>query len=114
MSPTGCHFLVRRKENEPWRIVKIACLYARLRNGWNVEKALLTPEKQIKKMTNAQKIRAMSDEELAEFLVVANPTNCLDCAFSCGWRCQPDRQDYSDTEKCLEGKKRWLKQPAEE
>ena len=62
-------------------------------------------------MTNADRIRAMSDEELAEFLVVANPTNCLDCAFSCGWRCQPDRRDYSDTEKCLEGKKRWLKQP---
>lgn len=67
-----------------------------------------------KVFTNADRIRAMSDEELAEFLVVANPTNCLDCAFSCGWRCQPDRQDYSDTEKCLEGKKRWLKQPAEE
>lgn len=64
-------------------------------------------------MTNADRIRAMSDEELAEFLVTANPTNCIDCAFSCGWRCQPDRQDYSDTEKCIEGKKRWLKQPAE-
>ena len=64
--------------------------------------------------TNADRIRAMSDEELAEFLVVANPTNCIDCAFSCGWRCQPDRQDYSDTEKCVEGKKRWLKQPVKE
>ena len=63
--------------------------------------------------TNADRIRSMSDEELAEFLVGANPTNCLDCAFSCGWRCQPDRQDYSDTEKCVEGKKRWFKQPAE-
>lgn len=63
--------------------------------------------------TNADRIRAMSDEELAEFLVTANPTNCLECAFSFGWRCQPDRQDYSDTEKCVEGKKRWLKQPAE-
>ena len=70
-------------------------------------------DKDINVLTNADRIRAMSDEELAEFLVVANPTNCLDCAFSCGWRCQPDRQDYSDTEKCLEGKKRWLKQTAE-
>lgn len=68
---------------------------------------------QNKPMTNADRIRAMTDEELAEFLVGANPTNCLDCAFSCGWRCQPDRQDYSDTEKCVEGKKRWLQQPAE-
>lgn len=64
-------------------------------------------------MTNAQKIRAMSDEELAEFLTHINPTNCQDCAFSHGWRCQPDRDDYSDFEKCKEGRKRWLKQPAE-
>ena len=64
--------------------------------------------------TNAQKIRAMSDEELAEFLTHINPINCQDCAFSHGWRCQPDRDDYSDFEKCKEGRKRWLQQPAEE
>ena len=65
-----------------------------------------------KPQTNAQKIRSMSDEELAEFLTHINPTNCQDCAFSHGWRCQPDRDDYSDFEKCKEGRKRWLKQPA--
>lgn len=64
-------------------------------------------------MTNAQKIRSMSDEELAEFLTYINPTNCQYCAFSHGWRCQPDRGDYSDFEKCEEGRKRWLQQPAE-
>ena len=64
--------------------------------------------------TNADRIRAMSDEELAEFLTHINPTNCQDCAFSHGWRCQPDRDDYSDFEKCKEGRKRWLQQPAEE
>ena len=64
-------------------------------------------------ITNADRIRAMSDEELAEFLTYLNPTNCQDCAFSHGWRCQPDRDDYSDFEKCEEGRKRWLKQPAE-
>ena len=73
----------------------------------------LTGEKKKEPKTNADRIRAMSDEELAKFLVVANTTNCLECDFSCGWRCQPDRQDYSDTEKCVEGKKRWLKQSAE-
>lgn len=62
--------------------------------------------------TNADRIRAMSDEELAEFLTDINPTNCQDCAFSHGWRCQPDRDDYSDFEKCKEGRKRWLQQPA--
>ena len=64
-------------------------------------------------ITNADRIRAMSDEELAEFLTYLNPTNCQDCAFSNGWRCQPDRDDYSDFEKCEEGRKRWLKQSAE-
>ena len=64
-------------------------------------------------MTNADRIRAMSDEELSEFLTHINPTNCKDCAFSYGWRCQPDRDDYSDFEKCEEGRKRWLQQPAE-
>ena len=64
-------------------------------------------------MTNADRIRSMSDEELAEFLTHINPTNCQDCSFSHGWRCQPDRDDYSDFEKCKEGRKRWLQQPAE-
>ena len=66
------------------------------------------------KKTNADRIKAMSDEELAEFLTHINPTNCKDCAFSHGWRCQPDRDDYSDFEKCKEGRRRWLQQPAEE
>ena len=66
-----------------------------------------------KSQTNAQKIRSMSDEELSEFLTNINPTNCQNCAFSHGWRCQPDRDDYSDFEKCKEGRKRWLKQSAE-
>ena len=64
-------------------------------------------------MTNADRIRNMNDEELAEFLTHINPTNCQDCAFSHGWRCQPDRDNYSDFEKCKEGRKRWLQQPAE-
>ena len=64
-------------------------------------------------ITNADRIRAMGDKELAEFLTYINPTNCQDCAFSHGWRCQPDRDDYSDFEKCEEGRKRWLQQPAE-
>lgn len=67
----------------------------------------------VEQSTNADRIRAMSDEELAEFLTHINTTNCQDCAFSHGWRCQPDRDDYSDFEKCEEGRKRWLKQPPE-
>ena len=65
-------------------------------------------------MTNADRIRGMDDNELAEFLMECNPANCQQCAFSSGWRCDPDREDYSDAEKCTEGRKRWLQQPAEE
>ena len=78
-------------------------------NGVTVQECKLGAKK-----TNADRIRSMSDEELAEFLTYINPTNCKDCAFSNGWRCQPDRDDYSDFEKCKEGRRRWLQQPAEE
>ena len=63
--------------------------------------------------TNADRIRSMSDKELSEFLTHINPTNCQNCVFSHGWRCQPDRNDYSDFEKCKEGRRRWLQQPME-
>ena len=83
-------------------------------NGVKATKELLNALDSVKKpQTNADRIRAMSDEELAEFLTHINPTNCQDCAFSHGWRCQPDRDDYSDFEKCKEGRKRWLQQPEE-
>lgn len=42
------------------------------------------------RMTNADRIRSMSDEELSEFLTHMNPTNCQDCGFSHGWRCQTE------------------------
>ena len=66
------------------------------------------------KKTNADCVRGMSDTELSEFLTRMNPTNCQDCAFSHGWRCQPDRDGYSSFEKCKEGRKRWLQQPPQE
>lgn len=90
------------------------------RNEW-CEKIVDSPDPEevrdcnyFREMTNADRIRAMSDEELAEFLTCINPTNCQDCAFSHGWRCQPDRYDYSSFEKCKEGRKRWLQQPSRE
>ena len=56
----------------------------------------------------------LTPKELAEFLTYINPTNCQYCAFSpYGWRCQPNRDYHSDFEKCEEGRKRWLQQPAE-
>ena len=82
----------------------VACMYCTLTQEMNCKH---------NKRTNADRIRSMSDEELAEFLTHINPTNCQDCAFSHGWRCHPDRDDYSDFKKCEEGRKRWLQQPAE-
>lgn len=68
----------------------------------------------IEPITNADRIRTMSDKELAEFLTYINPTNCQYCAFSpYGWRCQPNRDYHSDFEKCEEGRKRWLQQSVE-
>ena len=80
-----------------------------IQNGVTVQECKLGVKK-----TNADRIRSMNDEELAELLTHINPTNCKDCAFSHGWRCQPDRDDYSDFEKCKEGRKRWLQMPAGE
>lgn len=85
------------------------CVSERLENGETTDPSHWRALPQ----TNADRIRAMSDEELAEFLTHINQTNCQDCAFSVGWRCQPDRDDYSDFKKCEEGRKRWLQQPAE-
>lgn len=90
---------------------KETCIeYARL--GENTE-CYLCPNYKAP-MSNADRIRAMDDKELAEFLMECNPANCQQCAFSSGWRCDPDREDYSDAEKCTEGRKRWLQQLAEE
>ena len=52
-----------------------------------------------KKKTNADRIRAMSDEEQAEIKTHKNPTNCQDCAVSHGWRCRPARDDYKKKKK---------------
>ena len=59
-------------------------------------------------MTNADRIRAMSDEELADnwmrdFVV------CHRCAYR--YECECD--EYVTIEKCREGIVEWLKQPAE-
>ena len=66
-----------------------------------------TIEERSVRMTNAQKIRAMSDEELAEFL-----SDFKDCAGDClvGKRVK----DCSGICATRETLKMWLKQPAEE
>ena len=53
-------------------------------------------------MTNGDKIRKMSDEELAEF---------IDSHVPCFEFCMCDH--YICKEKCKEGKEKWLKSEAE-
>lgn len=55
-------------------------------------------------MTNEQKIKAMSTEELAEFL----RSNDIDCE-CCKYQYEDCRR-----RKCLEGITEWLKEEAEE
>ena len=63
-----------------------------------------------KTMTNADRIRAMSDEELADWLArtqIANVAEALEIA-RIPWE-QPDSMKGEMKKECLE----WLKQPAE-
>ena len=59
-----------------------------------------------KKATNADRIRNMSDEELAQMLAVGRGTfNCFEC---------PENGDEECSTKCDERCLEWLQQPAEE
>lgn len=58
-------------------------------------------------MTNADYIRAMSDEELTEWLLFMG-TVCECCAKS------PECNEVPGYYKCTEGIRDWLRQPAEE
>jgi len=62
-------------------------------------------------ITNADRIRSMTDEELAEFLRPL--TECVRC---CAWDkedCYDMRPCYTGEKPCKEMWKEWLKQPAE-
>lgn len=87
-----------------------SCLYTRLRNGWSVEKALLTPtQKANHRMTNAQKIRAMSDEELAKECVRQFPMYL----WPNGIRTIYFDMENHKKDNAIKAWMQWLKQPAE-
>ena len=69
--------------------------------------------KYVGKMTNAQKIRSMSDEEIAEY-VCRNSINTL-CDIICGGECNAIATlKKSGDWACKEIVMKWLQQPAEE
>lgn len=63
-------------------------------------------------MTNAQKIRAMSDEELAKYLVDIG-WDCNFCAEHLRLDNEPLFRGEKCDEKCVEHCLEWLQQPAE-
>ena len=66
--------------------------------------------------TNADRIRAMSDEELAEWIAYIIPYTCDCCVYQNPCRFEHDTEtvDYTEKYHCREGIMAWLKQPAEE
>lgn len=81
------------------------CLFVGVDRGCLVECANFLPShKSQKPMTNADRIRAMSDEELAKILSTA----CLGCVVK---DCKLHNYSSYGCQKAFE---KWLKQPAEE
>ena len=60
-----------------------------------------------KPMTNADRIRAMSDEEMAVFLYEWSPSEC------CGHVCPRLRDDIPCKGECFEMRREWLQQPCD-
>ena len=90
-----------------------------LANDW-CEKVIDSPDQDMQRdcqyfceKTNADKIRAMSDEEIAEF-VCRNGINTL-CDIICGGECNAIASfKKSGDEACKGIVMKWLQQPAEE
>lgn len=59
-----------------------------------------------KPMTNGDRIRAMTDEELAKFMCLVKDKLCFGCSFS--------RVDECEGIPCEEARKQWLKQEVSE
>lgn len=66
-------------------------------------------------MTNADRIRAMSDEELAEWLEPVDCYNCECCVYQkeCRFEHDVETVNYAEKYDCCEGRMKWLQQPAE-
>ena len=91
-----------------------SCLYAGADRILSVECGTYTPpHKQKKSQTNADRIRAMSDEDLANFL------HKVVCKFMCEYckeyeRIKAAKGHANCNGECDKAYLEWLKQPAEE
>lgn len=60
-------------------------------------------------MTNAEKIKRMTEKELTDFLYdIATSNECVICGFKEGWLC-----GRKDNETCHDGVMKWLKSEVE-
>lgn len=76
------------------------------RGCWNDGKCRATSNCENKVVTNADRIRAMSDEELADMCVRYNPETDMYTADT--------GEAYYDLESATEAELEWLRQPAKE
>ena len=72
--------------------------------------------KNIKPQTNADRIRAMGDEGLAEWLnsMYIHDCDCCIHQMPCRFEYDTETMDYTEKYNCREGILAWLQQPAEE
>jgi hypothetical protein len=82
-------------------------MYAPFIKDWEETRA----NKDVQPMTNADRIRAMSDEELAEWL--ADTWDCHDCSEHERLGDNPLLREEPCDQKCEQHCFEWLKQPAE-
>lgn len=102
-------FISRNYGNEGYEIIIKTDSHEHYRATEDFARRLIDHTKPV---TNAQKIRAMSDEEITEF-VCRNGINTL-CDIICGGECNAIASfKKSGDEACKEIVMKWLQQPSE-
>ena len=67
-------------------------------------------------LTNADRIRGMTDDELVNWIADINPFYCQTCVYAKPCRLEYDVEtvNYAEKYDCKDGILQWLQQPAEE
>lgn len=67
-------------------------------------------------MTNADRIRAMTDDELVNWIADINPFYCQTCVYAklCRLEYDVETVNYAEKYDCKDGILQWLQQPADD
>ena len=87
---------------------RLFCMSVAEVNGEDFETMANKKDCRKRVFTNADRIRAMSDEELADEFM----TRLVLCQY-CEYQDECENDEFVTAEKCREGIVEWLKQPAE-